>query len=228
MELRPDETRDTRALIKRSKQLNRYRHLPLIAGTTLYWGMTVVLTRIDPALVLSGVRPLTAWGGGITPMGLLCGCVTPFTLIFTLIAPLYIAFADLTARRVYIVCGLLGFVALGNSVMALGAIFGGNWHGWLVLLWQIGLVLMALGCVGSASHAQVHRNILQCQECGYPLRPSIEAGSKTCPECGEEIQGAAFRAVDNLHARERMEADKSGRLSSPPTDLPPPPPPLTH
>ena len=69
---------------------------------------------------------------------------------------------------------------------------------------------------------------MQCQECGYPLRPSIEGGSKQCPECGEAIPGSAFKALDNLRARERADAEKSGRLHNSPNDLPPPPPPLTH
>lgn len=224
-----NDTRDTQQLDAWTKKFNAYRHVPLIAGSAIYWLTTAMIGKTDPRMLLAPIDLALRSTAG--PWFLCLGipaCLTPFAIIITLVAPMFVTFARLTTRYLLILAGFIAIVGVSNFLMTVVAMVMGRLELWPLLFWHLGMILVAVGCVTSPATANIFRNVMQCQACGYPLRPSIEAGSTACPECGEPIDVTAYRALDNLRARERAEAIRTGRLSSPPTDLPPPPPPTDH
>lgn len=202
----------------------RWRRVPLIIGWMIYLVMSVTVGVIDGEAVLIPSQ-LVDVAATLDPAFLCIGgvCLSPVVLILGLSLPLVRQFHELPVGLACLLAALLGGSALTNIGIAVWTFLSAPLNAYILILWQSGLLLIAMSIAPWDALYVRQYGVLDCRACGYPLKPSIAAGSRSCPECGQDIPGVTFTAFDETVDREQRQAARAARRSQPPTDSPPPP-----
>jgi len=201
----------------------RWRHVPLVGGWVIYVVASVIAGMLDgEALVLPSKLLDRSATLDLTVFQCLCVCSSPAVLIVGVYLPMVCYFYDLPVGIAWLVAAVLGASALTNITVGVWAFASVPQDAYILILWQSGLLLIALAIVPWDARYVRQYDILDCRACGYPLKPSIAGGSRSCPECGEAIPGVTFTAFDQVVARERRLSTRAVEVS-PPSATPPPP-----
>lgn len=188
----------------------RLRHAPLIVGWEVYMVMCVILTHENlESLLLPSKLVESAVSSHFTAIDTCCVCISPLILVMALIAPFIVFVVDPPPSASVVMAAVFSLSALPHMAIGLWGMATLPVEGFMLTVWQGGLLLLAVGCITSNAQLVMHRDIFDCRACGYPIRATIEAGQKQCPECGSSIPTVTFELLDEEREFERRVASRS-------------------